>query len=434
MTLSILLIILLTLSSGYFSSSETALFSLSSMKVRSYQTSSNPRKQLIAELLRKPRDLLVTVFMLNTLVNILLQNVASHMYGESAGWDLKVGVPFVITLVFGEIIPKYIGLHNNAALSYLVAPSIHFFQVWIEPIRKWTVAITNPISRFMFFFLKKEKNISRDELKHALETSEERGILSHEESELMWGYLKLHSVLVKELMNPREDILFYSTDEPLTKLTYLFIDQECSRVPVCEGNLDNVLGMISARQFFLCQNELNSSEDLKKHLSKPFYIPETTSARILLSRFDERGKVIALAVDEYGTISGIISREDLTEVVVGEIADRRDQKVLFTRAGKNEIIASGKLELHEFNQIFNSDLTSSAHMVTIGGWLTEQLGTIPKSGTHHRAKGFLFQVLAADPNRIKRLYIRKHQGGGLRWLFGGSFSTLYLLPSRPFTP
>jgi CBS domain containing-hemolysin-like protein len=407
MSLTLVFLLLLLLSSGYCSSSETALFSLSNMQVKTYESSHDSIKRLIATLLKRPKDLLVTVFMLNTLVNILLQNTASHLFRETHSWTLKVGVPLIVTLIFGEIIPKYIGLQNNTTVSYFAAPSINFFQNILKPIRLFTVKITEPISKLMFFFLKKEKTISREELQHALKTSEERGILTREEKNLVTGYLNLHSMSVKELMCPFEDILYFDLEWPLTKLLYLFIDQQCSRLPVCEHNLQNTLGVITIKQFFLHKEKINETIDLKKILKKPFYIPENTPAKLLLSEFEESGETFALAVDEYGMISGLITKEDLLEVIIGNIVDRRDQKALFTKTLQNEIIASGKLELTEFNQFFQSNLESEGNMVTIGGWVTEQLGEIPKEGTSFQKFGFLFQVLSADKTRIRRLYIRK---------------------------
>lgn len=405
----IAIIVVLTLLSGFFSGSEAALFSLSITQIKTYQTDANPRRRLIASLLSQPRDLLVTIFMLNTLVNILLQNVISHMFGQFASWWLKVGVPLALTLVFGEIIPKYLGLQNNVAFSYAFAPIIHLGQTWIGPIRKAIIAITTPISRILFFFLKKEEEISKEELEHVLKTSEEHGVFDKNESELICGYLELQDTTVKELMRPRGDIMFYDIEEPLSKLTHLFVDQEYSRVPVCDNNLDKILGIITAKQYFLHRDKLNQPTDIIPILTKPFYVPETTPTRLLLRKFNERGEVIALVVDEYGSISGLITREDLLEVVIGEIADLRDKKERYTRAGKNEIIASGKLELADFNEIFKVNLESPGNMVTIGGWLTESLGEIPKSGSKYELENFLFQVLAATPSRIRRLYIRKQK-------------------------
>jgi putative hemolysin len=208
-------------------------------------------------------------------------------------------------------------------------------------------------------------------------------------------------------MRPREDVLYYDIHEPMSKLTHLFVDLECTRIPTCDGDIEKVLGIITAKDFFLLREKLTSQEELKKYITKPFYIPETTPAKILLRRFDEQGDVIALVVNEYGSITGLITREDLLEVVIGKISDLRDQKSLYTKEGENEIIASGKLELEEFNYIFNTYLVSENNFVTISGWLTEQLGEIPKPGFKIELEGFLFHILAADPNRIRRLYIRK---------------------------
>lgn len=401
------ILLFLTFSSGFFSASETALFSLPSTKIKAYQTNPDPRKRLISKLVLKPRDLLVTVFMLNTFVNILLQNTVSHLSGPTAGLMLKVGVPFVIMLLFGEVIPKYIGLKNNVGLSHAVAPTINFLQNLLQPLRKIIINVTAPISHVLFFFLHKEKDISKEELKHVLKTSEEYGVLHPDEGELVWGYLNLQDATVKELMRPRADILYYDLEDPITKLTHLFVEQECSRVPVCENSLDKLLGIITAEQFFLHRHSLSTSQELIHFLDKPLYVPETTPAMTLLRRFDESKQEIAIVVDEYGSISGLITREDLVEVVVGEISDLRDTKDLYTRAGANEIITSGRLELSEFNELFDMNLESESNMVTIGGWLVEQLGDIPKTGTKVELHNLLFQVLAADPNRIRRLYIRK---------------------------
>lgn len=403
----IIILSFLTLASAFCSGSEAALFSLSPMQIKAYRFDSDPRKKLIASLLHHPSDLLVTVFMLNTLVNILLQNVASDYFGEDASWGLKVGIPLIITLFLGEIIPKDLCLKNNVRMSYFVAPLINFFHQLLRQVRKITIAITLPISRIIFFYLKKEENISQHELSHVLKTSEQHGVLHPEEAKLVWGYLELQDSVVKEIMCPKEDVLFYEISEPLSKLIHLFVDQECSRIPVCKGDLDQILGVITAKNFFLCPDELFSGEDLLKILEKPFYIPETTPVRVLLQKFDETQLVIALVVDEYGTITGLVSQEDIAEVVIGEITDRRDINPLFTRAGKEEIIASGKLEIEEFNNIFSVELSNPSNMITIGGWLIDKLGEIPKGGSSFQMDGFLFQILAADPNRIRRLYIRK---------------------------
>ncbi len=404
--ITLLISALFTYWGAWISSTETALFSLSPLKVLTYRDSKDPTKRLLATLLAHPKDLLVTIFMVNTFTNIMLQNIVSGLFGEDGGWELKIGVPLLLTLILGEIIPKYIGLQNNLSISYKVAPKINLLQNLLKPIRKFIISITNPVSRFIFFFLKKDREITPEELEHVLETSEKQGILSAEINELIRGYLAIQKTTVKELMWPKEDILYYEISQPLSKLSYLFSDEECSRIPVVENTLDSVLGIITASQYFKHQHEINKPSDVRGFLEKPYFIPETMPSKLLLRRFDEKGEVLALVVDEYGSISGLITKEDLIEVVVGDIEDSRDQQQFFVKAGKDEVISSGKWELTEFNEYFHSNLKSTS-MLTIGGWITEQLGTIPKSGTKWESEGFLFQILAAGPNRITRLFIRK---------------------------
>lgn len=403
--LPFLSIILLGLS-AYFSSSEVALFSLSPPQVKVFQKSRDNRKHLIAKLIHRSRDLLVTIFIMNTVVNILLQNTFSSMFQNFSGWALKVGFPLLLTLIFGEIIPKNYGLQNNISLSQKVAPSIYWLQKALDPIRKGVVFLTQFVSQAFFFYLRKGESISQEELIHALEASKESGVLTEEEADLALGYLNLQNKTVREVMRPKEDILYYSVNESLSKLVYLFVDQECSRVPICEKQLDEVVGIISAKQFFINRQKINQPEDLQKFAEKPFFIPETISARILLKKFESTGKHFAIVVDEYGSISGIITDEDIAEVVVGDISDLRDAEVNYTKQSQNEIIASGKMDIVELIDIFEDPLPNPQNMVTIGGWLMAKLGEIPKVGSQIETESYLFKVLSSEPHKIKKIYIR----------------------------
>ncbi len=403
----LLLLFIFLLCLAIVSGAETALFSLSSLQVKSYKNDKDKRKRLIFTLLSNPRELLITLIILIIIVSVLVQNVVSNLFGEKASWGLRVGVPLALNLIIGEVIPKSLALPNNEKVSYAVAPLLYYAQKILFPLRKVLSSITFVAGRCCFFFLKKEEEISTDELQHALKTSKESGVLGQDEAELIRGYLHLQESTVKELMRPREEVIFFETEEPLHKLLHLFVDQECSRIPVCEGSLDNIIGVISSRLFFLQKLSIKQTADLIPILKKPFFIPETTSAGSLLRQLYERKESLAVVVDEYGSVSGIITLEDLVEEVVGEIADRRDEKTPYTKAGEDVIIASGKLELSEFEEIFDYELVSDNHMVTIGGWLTEQMGDIPKTGAKYMTKDFLFHVLSSDQTRVRRVYIRR---------------------------
>lgn len=405
-TILIIVLALLILCSALFSGSETAFFSLSSFELKSYHRSKDPRRKMIYNLLEKPRELLVTIMMLNVMANILVQNVVSSIFGTFSSWLLTVGLPLVLTLILGEVIPKSIALPNNRFVTYAVVPLISKVAHFLGPVRIFLTRTTSYISRFIFFFLKKEKEISLDELEHGLKTSKDRGVLQMDESELIKGYLDLHNSIVKEVMRPREEVVYYDIHQPLSRLTSYFVDQECSRVPVCDGDLENLIGIISTRRFFFHREQINQADDLKKIAKQPFYIPESSNAFSALTLLREKKENFAIVVDEYGSISGLLTQEDLIESVVGEIADRRDMKSRYTRSSEDVIIASGKLELDEIEELFGEELESDVNSVTIGGWLTEKMGDIPQAGAKYMTDSFLFYVLSADPNRVRRVYIR----------------------------
>ncbi|HSX12783.1 MAG TPA: hemolysin family protein [Rhabdochlamydiaceae bacterium] len=406
-TILVAVLILFLFGIAFSAASETALFSLSSIKINTYGRDADPKKRLIAHLVSRPQDLLITMIIINVTMSILIQNLMSTLFGDFSGWALTVALPLALILIFGEVIPKSIGFANNTGISYRVAKPLYLIQKLLLPFRKVLLFITNKIFRWMFFYLKKEEEISVAELEHALRTSEKTGVLAADEADLMKGYLNLEESTVKEFMRPREEVLFFDLGEPLSDILHLFVDQECTRVPVCEGGLDKIKGIMSSGSFFINRDHIKTSADLVRFLKKPFFIPESSSAKTLLDKMYEKRESLAIAVDEYGSFSGLISLEDLVEAVVGEIADRRDEKSRFTRAGENVIIASGKLELLELEAIFDVSLPSENQMVTVGGWLTEQLGDIPKSGTKYIWKNLLFHVLSSDKKRVKRVYIRK---------------------------
>lgn len=407
LALLIFLVIFFTFCSAFFSLAQISLFSLSKPEIKIFQSSKENSKRAIVYLLSRPQDLLVTLLFCDILANILVQNTIANIFSDFNSWWLTVGIPLAITLLFGEIFPKSIALEHKNKVAAKIAIPIAVIHRLIAPIRLIMTSITSRISRFMFFFLKREKEISVDELHHVLKASESQGILNYEESELIDGYLSLQLYSVKELMHPRGEIIFYDTSEPISKLIQRFSDRMFSRIPVCKNDIQNIQGVIHANLFFINQNEIKKPEDIYKYIKPPFYVPETTSGRNLLKQLQLKNEHMAIVVDEYGSIAGLITIEDLYEIVFGEILQKKDQKAHYTPAGMDVIIASGKLELSEFEDIFHVSLPTTNNMVTIGGWLTEQLGDIPKSGTRFQWKHFLFQVLSADKKRVRRVYIRK---------------------------
>src|SRR3989338_6587762 len=288
MVLLILLLVFLILLSGFLSGSETALFSLSQPTLKAYKFSGHKRLHLIASLMDRPRDVLVTILMLNVLANLLVQNVVSSLFDHFDDWSLQVGLPLALTLIFGEVLPKSLSLPSNERVAFRVAPLIKGTTQILNPIPNPLTKATSWISRFLFSFLKKEKAFSADELRHVLHSSEESGILLPQECDLISGSLDPHHSLVKERKWPREEILYYDIQDPLSKLFHLFIDLETTRVPICDGDIDKVLGILSTGRFFFHRDKVRTGEDLRPILKKPYFVPETTKAWALLRNLRER--------------------------------------------------------------------------------------------------------------------------------------------------
>ncbi len=401
------LLVLLVSMSAFFSASETALFSLSSIKVALFQREKSYRKKLIGKLLEKPRDLLVTLLMLNMGINIAIQNIFSEVFGESSNLWLPILLPLGVTLFFGEAIPKSLAISHNAALATKVSPVLYVFQVLLGPVRVFMTAIAAFFSRVFFFFLRNEKEITPAELKYALKASKERGVITQDEARLIAGSLNIEEMVAKELMCPRQEILFYDIKDPVDRLIRIFIDEECTQVPVIDKEIDHILGIMTSSLYFLHRTKIVEPEDVKKYVKEPLFFPETITAKNLFVHFQKKNETIAILVDEYGLVSGLVTKEDIVEVVIGQIEDKRDEGTLFTKQGEDVLITSGKLEVTELEELFDVQIDSDRNAVTVGGWLTEKMGDIPKSGVKYVTDNLLFHVLSSTPTRVSRIYIRR---------------------------
>lgn len=406
--LLVLAIILLTLASAFFSCSEVAFFSLPASKVRSFRSHSDSKKQRVGHILMRSKSLLVTVFMYNTIVNVLLQNTSSELFSSpTAGWMLKVGLPLVLVLFIGELIPKYIGLIHNEKLAVLFAPAIEWLEWVITPLRVLVTRVAYTLSRLFFFFLKAESPLSKDELAHILHSSEGKGILHKDEAELIYGVLSLEEKQINELMRQRSEMPVYDIEEPISKLIYLFSDQRLSEVALFEMPQEKMLGIIRARDFFMKRAEVTCGRDLVKILRKPFYVPETTNASALLQQLRVQNTDSAWIVDEYGTTCGMVTEQDLLAEVVGVSAKSSDEKPEYEKISADTIVASGTMPLDDVRDLFDVKLESEHHMVTIGGFITEKLGTIPAAGTELVEEPLFMRVLSSDNTRIRKVYIQK---------------------------
>ncbi len=409
--LLILGLLLLLVCSAFFSSSETALFSLSPSKRNTFRHSKSKGKKVAAMLLEKPRSLLVTLLILNITVNLGVQNVISSIVGTTSSVFFTVIIPFVLTLVFGEILPKTIAVTKDEMIASKVSRILQFFGWLITPIRIVLLKVTKMGSFVAAFFLKKDSEITKEEIKHALISFKETDLMTKDEIKLLLGSLRLSEVQVKEVKCQRQNIYFHDISSSPQKLRNLFCQKKLSKIPIVDRDIDHVIGVVNAMDFFSNNHKIHDAKDIYEIMEKPFFAPESMLARTLLAHFEDKKREIALLVDEYGGVSGLITREDLVEIVVGQINDIREEKTLFTRQGEDVIICSGKYELTDLEALFDIEIKKLGEETTVGGHLLEILGDIPKSGYKVVHQGLLFHVLLATETKVSRVYIKHLKKG-----------------------
>ena len=408
--LSIALIVL-TFLSAFCSSSEIAFFSLSAGRVRGWRESPNLRQRTVAKLLAQPRYLIVLIFMLNTIVNVLLQNVSSNlsegsMEGWMEGWLLKLCLPLTLILVFGEFLPKYLGMVYSEHLAIRVAPILYPLFRLLLPLQRFITSSAETLSRLIFFFLKPAPPLSAAELLGVIDNCEAKEVLSSEEASLIRYSLEFDVKEARELMTPRSAMPALKRSH-LSKRAFVAKVREVGKqaVLIIDETPDRPVGAVSSREALLFQGE-GIEAGLAAASRKIFFVPEAMPARKLLEEFSERRAAIACVTDEHGSITGYIEAEDLAKTLLG-FPHRRNGAFIGSGKKTQSVIVPGSTPLAAINAHFHTDLSSQYHSATIGGWLEEVLDGIPAEGTSHATKELSFRVLAADDKVVKQLFVER---------------------------
>lgn len=406
--ISLLILIFFLFLTALISCMETAFFSLSPFSVDVYKFTKDKRKRIVYNLLLHPRDLLVTLLILNIVANILVQNTFSNIFKQDANWFFKVGVPLLLVLFLGEIFPKTIAILNNEKIAYKTSYILSFFYNLCRPIAIIFTKIAGFVSRFLFFFLKKEKSISKEELIHIIETSEKTKVLNEEERNLALKYLEIKNSFVKEIMCLKEEILAFDIKNNIETLKEIFKKKE--NVALIDGSIDKIIGTLYLKDFILHEERIKDANDLKKFSIKPFFVFENANSLDVFLKMKKEKKKEAFVIDEYGLIVGIVSKQDFLKKFLGELQEEKEKESLYIKYGKDVLIADAKMEILELKDVFNLDIKSETSQITIGGWMVEKFEKIPQAGENFTDNNVLFYVLEAYPNKIKKIYIRKLHG------------------------
>ncbi|MGD8836147.1 MAG: hemolysin family protein [Desulfobacteraceae bacterium] len=406
----ILLTILLVLS-GFFSSSETALFSISRTKARHLAKMPGSANVLIKEMKDDPHRLLSTILIGNNAVNVAASAIASRMafdifqnYNAGTASSYAVGaVTLVMTfliLVFGEVIPKSLATRNSVLIARFVIYPIYWCSILFWPIVIFLDFIPKLTGR-----IKQTPSVTEEELMTFVEVVEEEGEIKEAEKELIHNIFEFDDTNASEILTPRADMFVLEADQPLD--LKVIAASGFTRIPVIEESIDNVVGILNVKDLLSHHANGQITSDVRKLMRPPYFVPEHIKLDSLLKQFKKRKSHMAIVVDEHGGVSGLITLEDALEELVGEIRDETDkEEPLIVRQKNKDWIVLGKADIGEVNDAINMDIPDSADYDTFSGYILEQIGRIPKESEQIVLGDFEIIVKSMDGNRIKEYVVR----------------------------
>ena len=413
-----IVLLLFLIFSAIFSGAEVALFSLDKKKLKEFEKNNNLLERYILELIETPRRLLVTILVGNTLFNVGASIVGVALAIE-ASEILKVNVEIVLTvqiilltlliLFLGEVTPKVIATKNPITFSKLIAFPVYWVGVLIYPVAKILTDLIKGFSSKINY--KSNTALSASELSELADISVEKGAMEEDEQGLIQGIVSFKTIVVREVMTPRVDMNAIAVDTEFDELMNLINESGHSRLPLYENDLDNIVGVIYAKDLlpFLNDDEAKKNLSLRKISRKAMFIPESKHISELLQEFQSQKMHIGIVVDEYGGTSGLISLEDIIEEIVGEIRDEYDKEENeITELGNNKFILLGKTDIDELNKLVDADFSSETDDYdTVGGFIFAESGNIPEEGFAFNFNNFKFTVKEVENNRINKVLLEK---------------------------
>lgn len=403
----------LLLGSMFFSAMETSLLSLSRRKVQEHAEKRGLQGQAFRAWLQHPNRLLTSILIGNNAVNIAAGTLAAYLavhvadrFGFSRALCGTIA-SFTLTaviLLFGEVVPKVTARTHPLALAQWLIVPIYLFDRLIFPLTwlvthlvRWLVPrSTHPTAAL----------VTEEDIQHMLETAEKAGTIEQDEGKMIRSIFRFTDMRVHEVMVPRTEMYCLNVDTPFEEVIEKVIQGGYSRMPVYKNNLDNIVGVLYARDLLSVwrHRELLVLQDL---LRKPTFVPETMRVDDLLHEF-QRGKFhMAVVVDEYGGTAGLVTLEDLVEEIVGDIRDEYDadeeKEIIKQPDGTYWVDAAVSLE--RLNRTLGIFLEPTGEVTSLGGYIVDQLGKVPKRGRILRREGILLKVLDADEKRVKQVQI-----------------------------
>ncbi len=412
LSLTIGIIIILLALSAFFSGCETAFFSLSKSSLRMLHSQSDKRSRRVIKLLDRPRALLISLLIGNTLVNTATASLTALLVDQlarNAGFNttialiLQIVVVSFILIVTVEITPKIIAIKSNERWTLTATTLLQFFMFLFYPITIVLDAFVEKLAKS--FGLESQRVLFSDaELRTLAEVAEEHGALEENEREMIHSIFEFGETEAGEVMIPRIDMVTISEDASLPEAIELVQQHGHSRIPVYRENVDHIVGILYAKDLIGRGGEKLKIADLMR---KADFVPGSRRISSLLKDFQQHNRHMAIVVDEYGGTEGLVTLEDVIEEIVGEIQDEYDQEeILFKRLDSKVFQVAAKMEVEDFNHEIDEELVPTEDdYETLGGFIFALAGVVPNPGQVFTYKGWKFKAEIVENNRVVRLII-----------------------------
>ncbi len=409
-----LLLIILLLAAAFFSAAETALTAMPRLQIEHLLEKKVRGAKILAKVKDNPNGFLSTTLIGVTLVEIAAASIMTslsirwaelgNLSSVSLAVGLATGLATFVILVFGEITPKTLAIGKAEKIALVAAPIILALEVLLTPIAYLIGFFCRPLI-WLFGGKSPEKVpfITEEEINLVLAAGEKQGVIEEGEREMISSIFEFGDTIAREVMTPRPDIVAAEINAPFAELMKTILESGHSRIPVYEGSLDNVIGVIYAKDLLKYQGEAPVREILRQAI----FVPESKKIAELLHEMQAARTHVALIVDEYGMTSGLVSMEDLIEEIVGEIHDEfeREEKAV-EKIDDNTILVNGKLSLADVNDQLGINLPEDEYD-TIGGFVFGKLGKLPAVGNVLRYQNLLITVERLHRRRITRVKVIK---------------------------
>ena len=419
-----ILILLLTLLNAFFASAEMAIVSVNRNRIKMLADDGDKKASLLADLLEEPNKFLSTIQVGITLAGFFSSASAATGISEVIGASLsQLGIPYAqsislvvitlllsyVTLVFGELVPKRIALQKSEQMAMLSVRPIVFVSKFAKPFVKLLSLSTNLLLRVIGMSdTDLEEKVSRKEIKSLVDAGEEYGVINQIEKEMINSIFDFDDKLAKEVMTPRTEVYMINSQLPLSIEELL--EENYSRIPVYEGDIDNIIGVLYLKDFLHEAYQVGfENVNLKKLLHRPYFVPECKNIDQLFKELQKSKKHLAVLIDEYGGFSGIVTIEDLIEEVMGDINDEYDEDEPFIRKIDNDTyIVNGLISIKELNDKLQLNLDEETEDYdTLGGFLINQIDYIPSETEECMVEyeNLLFKVQCVKDKRIETVKI-----------------------------